>query len=46
MSNYLITLSQNGAICKLIAIFLTNQNAGNTIDFKINEYNKNINDKM
>ena len=37
---------QNGAIWGLIALFLTNQNAGNTIDFKmnvINNVNKHIN---
>ena len=30
---------QNDAIWGLIALFLTNQNAGNTIDFKMNVIN-------
>ena len=31
--------TQNDAIWGLIALFLTNQNAGNTIDFKMNVIN-------
>ena len=32
--------TQNDAIWGLIALFLTNQNAGNTIDFKMNVINE------
>ena len=34
--------TQNDAIWGLIALFLTNQNAGNTIDFKMNVINTSI----
>ena len=34
--------TQNDAIWGLIALFLTNQNAGNTIDFKMNVINYKI----
>ena len=34
--------TQNDAIWGLIALFLTNQNAGNTIDFKMNVINSEI----
>ena len=34
--------TQNGAIWVLIALFLTNQIAGNTIDFKMDVINREI----
>ena len=34
--------TQNDAIWELIALFLTNQIAGNTIDFKMNVINQEI----
>ena len=34
--------TQNDVIWELIALFLTNQIAGNTIDFKMNVINPNI----
>ena len=34
--------TQNDAIWELIALFLTNQIAGNTIDFKMNVINNEI----